>query len=52
MTKDKEVKKRAPESSPEEVSPQEIGRQKKAFLEKLTELIRKQQGKKRKRMEK
>ena len=52
MTKDKEVKKRPPESSPEEVSPQEIGRQKKAFLEKLTELIRKQQGKKRKRMEK
>ena len=52
MTKDKEVKKRAPESSPEEEFPQEIRRQKKAFLEKLTELIRKQQGKKRKRMEK
>ncbi len=52
MTKDKEVKKRAPGSLPEDVSSQDIGRQKKAFLEKLTELIRKQQGKKRKRMEK
>ena len=52
MTKSKTSKKRPPKSLPEEVSPQEMGRQKKAFLEKLTELIRKQQGKKRKRMEK
>lgn len=46
MTKGETNKKRPPERSPEDETPQEIERQEKAFLRKLAELVRKQQGKK------